>query len=992
MITGSTVTGTAGGILGEKNLAIEAGDTVNIIDTETAIGNLAVSAAGEDITFTESAGLTLDDVDGIQGVAGKDVALTATTGDLTVSDGGAGNDIDASGTVTLTASADNATLTIAAGADVEGTSAAHTYTADKMDISGTVTATNQIVTLKSSTAADTIDLGSLVDTTVDTLELSSAELAAITATTLRVGAADAGAITVSTDVTPSNVTNLHLITGGGVTGTNGGIVVKSLAVEAEGAVTITDSTTDVGTGTLAIYTSTGDIQFTDADSFTVGTVDGVSGVDTDNGSVTLIATTGSIGLDDIDNVVSAGGGGDVTLTATAGNITVADTTTAGIEILNTGSVSLTGAAIGATNPIDLSGATALTITDLNGAGNNIQVREQSASTIAATTITVPTATSDTIDIDYFGSNVVDIDNGHALADITLSNATTSSFTYTATAGNVTATQVNTADKDLTIDAQSGTLALVNLDTTSGNMDIDASGNITVTADGGVTTTGGNVNINSSGGYIRNSAASNGTADIVTAGGDIALEASTGIADSAGTAGLDIDSGGGAVTLTGDGTGNILVDYVSTDADAVTMTATHTGTGDVTYDSLSTGLLEVATSSTSGGNLSIHAASSNINVSGAMTAAGGGVSLIADTGKVYTDDGSGMLNVAITGYSDDNTTTDIGVGLPLDNDKKAAIVIISKDDLDLGTGATLTAMGSYNSQVDDRTGVYFVPDGDPIDAAIYLGSKKGNVYIDSQANITSGGTMVIVAYDKVEDFGPEFVLSLTKNTIDRLEAGSHKAVDLQTAINLSLLPHAAAPSDIANGAFVQGGGVYVLRGLKGVLGLALLSLTAPVPLAVPMPLEPEVQGEVDEPDMEALMALLDELGIGVQPFLARAYRPSLNTDLSLFKAAEKLLRLGPILEDADGTRIAALVPLIRGISETPVPVEEQITSFVQELARQELAGQWINALVEYAAILNSDIGLPADDSVARVMVRYGGKLTGPAESLFVEEYLAQSFTD
>ena len=101
-------------------------------------------------------------------------------------------------------------------------------------------------------------------------------------------------------------------------------------------------------------------------------------------------------------------------------------------------------------------------------------------------------------------------------------------------------------------------------------------------------------------------------------------------------------------------------------------------------------------------------------------------------------------------------------------------------------------------------------------------------------------------------------------------------------------------------------------------------------------------------------------------------------------------MGPTLEDADGTRITALIPLIRGISETPVPVEEQMTSFVQELARQELAGQWINALTEYTAILNNEIGLPADDSVARVMVRYGDKLTGPAENLFVEEYLAQTF--
>jgi len=170
----------------------------------------------------------------------------------------------------------------------------------------------------------------------------------------------------------------------------------------------------------------------------------------------------------------------------------------------------------------------------------------------------------------------------------------------------------------------------------------------------------------------------------------------------------------------------------------------------------------------------------------------------------------------------------------------------------------------------------------------------------------------------------------------------------------------------------------------------LSLTAPVPLVVPMPLEPEVQGEVDEPDMEALMALLDELGIGVQPFLARAYRPSLNTDLSLFKAAEKLLRLGPILEDADGTRIAALDPLINGIIETPVPIEEQMASFVQGLARQEIAGQWMNALSEYVAILNNEIGWPAGTSVARVMRKYGAKLTGPAERLFVQMYLERSF--
>jgi hypothetical protein len=183
--------------------------------------------------------------------------------------------------------------------------------------------------------------------------------------------------------------------------------------------------------------------------------------------------------------------------------------------------------------------------------------------------------------------------------------------------------------------------------------------------------------------------------------------------------------------------------------------------------------------------------------------------------------------------------------------------------------------------------------------------------------------------------------------------------------------------------------YVLRGEDGgVIDLAwVLGGSSPVPLVPPKPLELEEQGEMEEPDMEAIAQLLDELGIGVQPFLARAYRPSLNTDLNLYKAAEKLLRFKTILEDAEGTRIAAVGSLIQGIAEAPIPTEEEMISFVQELANQELAGQWINALTEYATILNNEIGLPADDSVATVMRIYvNPKL--PDEELFINTYVAR----
>jgi len=433
--------------------------------------------------------------------------------------------------------------------------------------------------------------------------------------------------------------------------------------------------------------------------------------------------------------------------------------------------------------------------------------------------------------------------------------------------------------------------------------------------------------------------------------------------------------------------------------------------------------------TTTGNISVHSTAGNLILNGVVNAdpvpndsLGGGVELIADTGKIYTPGGADdTLNVAITGYSDADAL--VGVDLPFlgnlfvaDKDKKAAIVIWSlSQDLKLGPGATLTADGAYygtadDISIDDRLSVAFLY-GDPVDVAIYLSSANAtptlwgllptggtnNVTVDSARvsinNTTGVGTLVVDADDTVK-FPSTFDSSLAiygASNVERIEVVSRVSPDLETAIGPpEKLPDASSPAFLAGGLF---DGTYVLRGwLEPSFWrfVDILGVREAVPIVVSMPVELEIQSEVEEPDFDAIAQLLDDLGIGAQPFLARAYRPSLNTDLSLFKAAEKLLRLGPTLEDADGTRITALIPLIRGISETPVPVEEQMTSFVQELARQELAGQWINALTEYTAILNNEIGLPADDSVARVMVRYGDKLTGPAENLFVEEYLAQTF--
>ncbi|MDT8304155.1 MAG: hypothetical protein RQ760_21915, partial [Sedimentisphaerales bacterium] len=447
-------------------------------------------------------------------------------------------------------------------------------------------------------------------------------------------------------------------------------------------------------------------------------------------------------------------------------------------------------------------------------------------------------------------------------------------------------------------------------------------------------------------------------------------------------------------------GNIEIDTTAGSITAVVdITATNGGLTMIAAGDITTNVVNPT-----GGNIEMKSTAGDLTINNDLNSNGGGVKLVADGGKVYTPGGTNdKLNVAITGYSDENTDA----GVVIDSGQKAAIIIRSQEDLNLGLNAELTANGIYYSS-DDRAGINFKyegPDsGDPIDVAIYLQSLENNVDVDSsKIDISSAGTgigtLVIDAYDTVT-FGNNFdggYLQTVDNTVRRIEVASRISETKDMAINLNTLPYVDNPDSVLE--LWENFGLlpeskYVLRGEDGgVIDLAwVLGSSSPVPLVPPKPLEQEEQGEIVEPDMEAIAQLLADLGIGVQPFLARAYRPSLNTDLNLFKAAEKLLRLRTTLEDADGTRVAALNPLIRGILGTPVPAEEQMTSFVQELANQELAGQWINALTEYAAILNNEIGLPTDGAVARIMVRYGGKLSGPAENMFIEEYLAQTLAE
>ena len=194
------------------------------------------------------------------------------------------------------------------------------------------------------------------------------------------------------------------------------------------------------------------------------------------------------------------------------------------------------------------------------------------------------------------------------------------------------------------------------------------------------------------------------------------------------------------------------------------------------------------------------------------------------------------------------------------------------------------------------------------------------------------------------------------------------------------------------------GTYVIRGKA--LFAEILALTNPVPLVPPQPLEPEIRDEVEGPDIEALVALLTELGIGVQPYVTNAYADSLSTDLRLYKAAEKLQQLIPILEDADGTGMRGLrVSVAKFFPTLDTLTEENIALFSRELETRrgdgreyDNAGKCISALTQYVYLLGTEIGWPVEKSTQFVMGRYVPRLTEGDDTRIavVQMYLQGAF--
>jgi hypothetical protein len=503
-------------------------------------------------------------------------------------------------------------------------------------------------------------------------------------------------------------------------------------------------------------------------------------------------------------------------------------------------------------------------------------------------------------------------------------------------------------------------------------------------------------------------------------------------------------------------------------------------------------------STCEGNLELYAPNGDIQVSGDLTTFGlcdifelgslsiesiesscleelsewydrptGGVSVIADSGKIYTDGASpenDTLNIGIVGNSDDVgliLEESLGVDLPY-GPGKAAIVVMSSEDLNFGPDTVLIARGTYDSTVvDDRPGVGFVDapgtaiptgvprdEGDPIDVAVYVastgtdtGAGEGDVHLDGRAiDVAEGGTMVVDAYDTVtfgdfdtfdlegfEDCGDLacFLIKLALRfhedidfedlwnaaqeyewpeeptfeelkqsledfldgyfdegfffNIDRMEVCSRITEWLWQASFYGTLPFAGNPADIAAfEAFI--GGDYILRG-AGLSNPGITDGRAWV-LEVDTPPAPFGEAQVAEAEEVAFAEggcpmlmewLAGELGIPeetIQVYLADTFLYS--TAIQPCDACARLRDAATILEDLEGTRIAALAQVVNEFVAPDAPITpEQMASIASSMVSPEAdtqyaaAGEWLDALAQYVGILSAEMGFSVPESVAFV---------------------------
>ena len=705
----------------------------NVTLTTTAGGDLTVGAvtAGGNAGVT-AAGAIKDDGNGGTTITANTVSLTAatgigatgtmqtnSTGAITFANSGSGavQITDSSSTSTFAGTNNGAAISLtdtsSAGfrSGASGISSGNgdiTIKADKMAITQTVNAGTGKVTLRTNTGGTAVDVGSAVDTTAGTLELSATEIGQVTAAKLAIGDSAAGALNVTQNLS-SPAATLHLISGATVATTGGSkITATNLAVEAGTGINLASAAPNTVTS-VAASTTTGDVFFNNSTDLTIGNaVDGVSGIATGSGSVVLeaagnIGQSAAISANSLSARSTAGATG-VSLTNSSNAIgTVAATAAVGgVSIVN--AADLTVGAVAANNTV-IFGQTGIT------AANNQAV--DVSVTGAGKTLTVSNAVTTT------GTGAVTL-----AADDMAVNAAVSTGTGTATLrqyNNGRAIGLGTGTGNLRLDA-----AEVANVSTGGTLAIGDTNSGTVTVGAAITSTASSLNITSGSdvAFAQDAATGltvGGTVNVAANSGAITGQATTATDIQAGTVILSAKNGIGSADAIETKASNL--NFSNSTANAVKVT--NTNAGGVTVSG--------SNSASSGVNITETAGLmtvGSVNGLDRVTAGGGALNL---TGVGVTVGGTG---VGITGGSGASITVD---------GTSAAVTVNSSISGTSGTGAaaiTLRGTGVNNastviSGADGATGGSIT-----IDAKTGSFTNTGSVTADSN----SANTIAVTAED------------------------------------------------------------------------------------------------------------------------------------------------------------------------------------------------------------------------------------------------------
>jgi len=110
--------------------------------------------------------------------------------------------------------------------------------------------------------------------------------------------------------------------------------------------------------------------------------------------------------------------------------------------------------------------------------------------------------------------------------------------------------------------------------------------------------------------------------------------------------------------------------------------------------------------------------------------------------------------------------------------------------------------------------------------------------------------------------------------------------------------------------------------------------------------------------------------------------ALNPNIQPCQACATLVNAASILRDMDGSRMAAMVQVFNTLAPadalfTPEMAASIATAFgtAEEGSLYASVAEYIDAFVQYAAVLDTDLGSPTGDSVTFVMEKYGEGITG-----------------